>query len=387
MVKSSLTEGAESAVPNAERLLASSGMDTKRNPFFTLAIPHYKHHRYLEVVLDSLFEQTYKGFEILISDDCSPDDSNAVIPSLLQKSDCAFRYYAQTVNLGYDRNVRFCLRAARGRYVFLLGNDDALAGPDTLEKVAAMLHELDLPEVVFTNYEDWDSGEVVRRAHGTCALGAGAAVAVTHFRSFSFVSGLIYDQAAAVRHETDRWDRSIYYQIYIACRVIAAGGRLGALDLCAVRKDVRIEEQTVPNYASKWANEPWSLQSRHSGLESVIRVTGDAVLPLVPKGEESKRLRRIVATVFASTYPFWLFEYRRLSNWSFAAGIARGMWPGRLLAEYQLAWQDRLYLWLLYLSVTAAGLLTPVWILGGLRRWLANEFRRQHQVRPSTVHS
>lgn len=369
-----------------ERLLASSGVLTGDTPFLTVAIPHYKHRRYLEVVLDSLFEQTYKDFEILISDDNSPDDSNTVIPSLLQRSNRAFRYYAQTINLGYDGNVRFCLSAARGRYVFLLGNDDALAGPDTLDKVATMLRELDLPEVVFTNYEDWDSGEVVRRALSTCALGAGPAVAVTHFRSFSFVSGLIYDQSSAVKHETDRWGSSIYYQIYLACRILAAGGHLGALDLCAVRKDVRVEGHTVPNYASKWANAPWSFQSRHTGLDSVIRVTADAVLPLVPKAEQPTTLRRIVAKVLMSSYPFWLFEYRRVSSWSFAAGVARGMWLQKLLAEYKPAGPD-LYLWLLYLSVTAAGLLTPVSLLNGVRRKLARSFRRQQQSRLSTVRS
>lgn len=384
MVKSLLTKGTELAMPVAEPLLVSSCMETKTKPFFTLAIPHYKHRRHLEIVLDSLFAQTYKDFEILISDDCSPDDSNAVIPSLLEKSNRAFRYYAQTVNLGYDGNVRFCLRAARGRYVFLLGNDDALAAPDTLDNLVELLRDLDLPEVVFTNYEDWNSGELVRRALSTTALGAGPALAITHFRSFSFVSGLIYDQAAAVRHETDRWDRSIYYQIYIACRILAAGGRLGALDLCAVRKDVRVDGQTVANYASKWANVPWSFQSRHTGLDSVIRVTADAVLPLVPKAEQQITLRRIVAKVLMSSYPFWLLEYRRVSSWSFAAGVARGMWPQKLLAEYKPVGPD-LYLWLLYLSVTAAGLLTPVSLLNGVRRRLARYFRRQQQSRLSTL--
>ncbi len=367
----------------AERLPASFGEAT---PFITIGIPHYKHRRYLEIVLESLFSQSYRDFEILISDDASPDDSNAVIPALLEKSGRPFRYYAQPANLGYDGNVRFCLRAARGRYVFLLGNDDALAGPDTLDKVDAKLRELDLPEVVFSNYEDWHSGEVVRRALGTGALGAGPAVAVNHFRSFSFVSGLIYDKAAAVRHETDRWDQSIYYQIYLACRILAAGGRLGALDLSTVRKDVTVEGHTVPNYASKWANAPWSFQSRETGLESVIRVTADAVLPLMPKAEQRSTLRRIVAKVLMSSYPFWLFEYRRVSSWSFAAGVARGMWLRKVLAEYKPTRPD-LFLWLLYLSVTAAGLLTPVRLLSGVRYKLARLFRRQQQSRLSTVRS
>lgn len=369
-------------VPFSERLLASS-VAQSASPFFTIAIPHYKHRRYLEIVLESLFAQTSKDFEILISDDCSPDDSNAVIPLLLGKSNRSFRYYAQTTNLGYDGNVRFCLRAARGRYVFMLGNDDALDSPDSLERVAALLRELDFPQVAFTNYGEWGSTSVVRRALSTAALGAGPVAAITHFRSFSFVSGLIFDQALAVQHETDRWDQSIYYQIYIACRILASGGRLGALDLCAVRKDVRVEDRTVPNYVSKWAHEPWSLQSRHTGMDSVIRVTSDAVLPLVPQSTRSKTLRRIVAKVFVSTYPFWLFEYRRVSNWSYAAGIARSMWPGKLLKEYSLRFRDRAFLYGLYALVTIAGLSFPHAILKPMQSWLADFVRRLQQSRPA----
>jgi glycosyltransferase involved in cell wall biosynthesis len=368
-----------------ERLLASSGAATDATPFLTIGIPHYKHRRFLEAVLDSLFAQSYRDFEILVSDDCSPGDSKAVIPALLEKSERPFRYYAQPTNLGYDGNVRFCLRAARGRYVFLLGNDDALADPDTLDKVAAKLGELDLPEVVFTNYEDWESGEVVRRALSTCALGAGPAVAVTHFRSFSFVSGLIYDRAAAVRHETDRWDRSIYYQIYIACRILAAGGRLGAMDLCAVRKDVRVEGHTVPSYASKWANAPWSFQSRHAGLDSVIRVTADAVLPLLPERQQSAALRRIVAKVLLTTYPFWLFEYRRVSNWSFAAGIAREMRPWKLLKEHQSRHFDSAYLYALYALVTVTGLVFPLALFKPASSRLAELVRYLQQSSAATA--
>ncbi|GEM_PF-443711 len=372
--------------PLAESWPPTSEVETRTKPFITVAIPHYKHRRYLEIVLDSLLTQTYNDFEILVSDDCSPDDSCEVIPSLLQKSDRVFRYFAHPKNLGYDGNVRFCLGAARGRYVFLLGNDDALASPDTLDNVAAMLRDLNLPEIAFANVEDWASAELTRRAQGTRLLGMGPAAAVTHFRSFSLVSGLIFDQAAAVNHETDRWDRSIYYQIYIACRIIAAGGRLGALDLCAIRKDVRVEDRTVPNSESKWANERWSFQSRHTGLDSVIRVTADAVLPLVSKTEQSKTLRRIMARVFLSSYPFWLFEYRVVSNWSFAAGIARGMWPGKLLAEYDLSLHDRLYLWLLYFGVTFAGLLAPIKMLAAIRVRLAEFIRRRQQARLVAVH-
>ena len=374
------------ATPYADRLLAGADAAGASRPFVTVAVPHYKHRRYLEAVLESLFAQTYEDFEIVVSDDRSPDDSNAVVPPLLEASGRRFRYYAQPENLGYDGNVRFCLNAARGRYVLLLGNDDALAGPETLATVAAGLHELGLPEVAFTSFEDWATGAVVRRARGTCLLGVGPGAALKYFRTFSFVSGLIYDRDAAARHETDRWDKSVYYQIYLACRIMAAGGRLGALALSAVRKDVRLDGRTVPNYATRAAEAKWSFRARHTGLDSVIRVAADAVLPLLPAAGRSRARREIVAQVFMITYPFWLFEYRRAANWSYAVGIARGMWPRGLLAEHPLNPADYVYLWLLYLSVTLVGLTFPASLFERVRDRLSNLVRRRQQM-PAAVAS
>ena len=372
----------KASIPSEERLLASRAATREAAPFITVAIPHYKNRRYLEVVLASLFAQTFDDFEILVSDNASPDDSRAVIPPLLQESGRPFRYYVQPSNLGVDGNIRFGLGAAQGRYVFLLGNDDALREPTILQDVASLLRQLDLPEVAFTNYEDWASGKVVRRAHSTRLLGAGPPAAVQYSRTFSFLGGLIYDRTAASRHETDRWDGSIYYLIYLANRILAAGGRLGALDVCAVRKDVRVDGQTVPNYASKWADAPWSFQSRHTGLDSVIRVTAGAILPLLPQAQRSKTLRRIVAQVLTFPYPYWLFEYRRVANWGFAVGIARGMWPATLLAEHNLRRRDRLYLWLLYLAVTFAGLVIPATLFNRMRSGLADFVRQRQQLAP-----
>jgi glycosyltransferase involved in cell wall biosynthesis len=318
---------------------------------------------------------------VLVSDDRSPDDSNQVIPPLLQKSGVPFSYYSQDKNLGYDGNVRFCLAHAHGRYVMLLGNDDALAGPNTLSRIRQALNEVGDPDVAFVNFEDWsDPSAVVRRAVSTRSLGTGPDVSIRFFRSFSFVSGLIFRQALCVEHETDRWDQSIYYQIYIACRLIAAGARLAALDIVALRKDVRIDGATVVNYATKVAGARWSLDARHTGLESVIRVTQDAVLPYLPPEQRSAALRRIINQVYMVTYAFWLFEYRRVGNWSLSAGVARGLWPGRLLGEYpQLSPLDRLRVWQTYAAVSAAGLSLPAGLFERHRVRLAALIRRLQQ--------
>lgn len=348
-------------------------------PFFTVAIPHFKYRRHLEIVLESLFQQDHERFEILISDDASPDDSNAVIPGVLAKSGRQFRYIAQDQNLGYDGNVRFCLDQARGEYVLLLGNDDALKDERTLTSIEEQLRALGLPEVAFTNYEDWHTGAVVRRALRTQVLGKGPEVALRFFRSFSFVSGLLYNRDLAVANETDRWDRSIYYQVWLACRLIAAGGRLAALDVPAIRKDVRAEGKSVVNYVAKWSNAEWSFKPRHTGLESVIRVTADAVAPYLTKAERSGALRRILLPILSVTYPYWLFEYRRVANWSFSVGIARSLVPSDLLREHELAFADRLLVWSTYGLATIGGLSIPVVLFDSLGARVANAIRRIQQ--------
>jgi len=74
---------------------------------------------------------------------------------------------------------------------------------------------------------------------------------------FQLHQRLDFDRTSAAQHATDRWDQSVFYQIYLASRILAAGGRLGALDISAVRKDVQINGHRVPTtYASRWRKHP-----------------------------------------------------------------------------------------------------------------------------------
>ena len=369
-----------------ETTLLESNISLDTAPFFTVAIPNYNRRRYLEVNIQSLLEQTFEDFEILISDDNSKDDTNEVIPSVLKASGRQFSYYAQPVNLGYDGNVRFCLREARGRYVLMLGNDDALVDNDTLQKVADMLRSLDMPEVAITNYEDWESGVVTRRAYSTCVLGSGLSTATHFFRSFSFTSGLIFSREQAAKHETSKWDASVYYQIFLACRIIASGGHMAALDVSVVRDNIRLQGEIAANtYAKRYENAPWSMKVHHTGLDSVARVTIDSLLPFVHPSQKSATIVKVFNQLLCITYPFWLFEYRRLANLGYAIGIARDFWPGKRLAEYDLRLVHRLYLWGLYGFITAIGLTVPAFLFNGIRHNLADFVRRfrQNQDLPS----
>ena len=349
-------------------------------PFFTVAIPQYNRRRFLEVGLESLFAQDSQDFEILISDDHSSDDSSTVIPAILQASGRVFRYLRQPRNLGYDANVRFCLLNARGRYVLMLGNDDALASPDVLSRLKDEIQSLGFPQVCVTNYCDWGTGVVTRRVFGTRDLGSGPRVAEHFFRLFSFTSGLIFERCVAALHDTDRWDASIYVQMYLACRIVASGGSLGGLDTVAVKDHIRLEGELVPEtYRVKYRNAPLDFAAKHTGLDSVVRVTVDAIAPYVPEDEKSGSIRRIFSQLLTITYPFWLFEYRQLANWGMGFGVARDLWPGKQLAEYDLKPADRLRIWALYAGVTCIGLVFPASLFNRHRHAIASFVRSRRQ--------
>lgn len=367
------------AVARSAELIGFSDGD-QQAPLITIAIPHYKHRRYLELVLESLANQTSRQFEILVSDDCSPDDSNQVIPGALSETGLPFNYYAQKCNLGYDGNVKFCLRSAEAPYVMLLGNDDSLANKNVVTDVLNALCALDSPEVAVTNYCQWDSQSIItRRVTRNGIIGSGPDAALANFRLFSFVSGLIYKRAAAIAHETDRWDDSVYYQIYIASRIIASGGRLAGIDRIAVAKDVEIDGKGVPNYATKYINEPWSVRPHDGGLLSVMRVTIDAVQPFIPAEGRSRAIAEVARQMLMSSYSFWLFEYRRVANWAFAAGLARALRPGRAFSEYSLEAKGRLTLLFTWIACTAIGLLAPLQALAFMKERAAKLLRSRQQ--------
>jgi glycosyltransferase involved in cell wall biosynthesis len=355
------------------------GMQEQR-PFFTLAIPHYKRREFLEVNLRHAFRQDFIDFEILLSDDHSPDDSAEVIPPQLEAWGGAFRYIRQPSNLGYDRNVRFCLNEARGLYVLLLGNDDALATPTTLSELKRALEETSFPDLCVTNYKDWHTGQVTQRAFSTQVLGQGPKAAAHYFRSFSFTSGLVFKRDSVMAHDTSAWDRSIYIQIYLACRVLAAGGTLAGANVVAVLDHIRLDGKLVPEtYRVRYANAALSFKHKHTGLDSVARVSVAAITPFVSDRDKSKVVRGIYNQLLTITYPFWLFEYRQVANWGMAWGVARDLWPAHQLAEYQLSIADRLYLWCVYLAVTFVGLVFPARLFNRFRSSISGWVRRRRQ--------
>src|SRR3990167_9273045 len=100
----------------------------KSDPLISVVIPTYNRAKYLDKCLRSVLIQTDCDFEVIVSDNASPDNTPAVINGFL--SDERIRYLRNKSNLGILENIYQVTRAARGQYIFYLSDDDYLLPGD-----------------------------------------------------------------------------------------------------------------------------------------------------------------------------------------------------------------------------------------------------------------
>ena len=93
---------------------------------FSFVMPAFK-SRFIKDSIQSILNQTYKDFELIIVDDCSPDNIRAVVDSF---HDERITYIRNEQNIGGKDLVgqwNNCLKHARGEYVILATDDDTYA--------------------------------------------------------------------------------------------------------------------------------------------------------------------------------------------------------------------------------------------------------------------
>lgn len=95
-----------------------------RDPdLISIGMPAYNGEKYIRFALRSILAQTYRNFELIISDDCSSDETAAICKSFAKK-DRRIRYIRQKRRLGFLKNFNFVLGQAKGSYFLWAGNDD-----------------------------------------------------------------------------------------------------------------------------------------------------------------------------------------------------------------------------------------------------------------------
>ena len=92
-------------------------------PLVSIGITTYNKPKFLHRSLEAITKQTYTNLEIIVSDDCSPEENTQKVVQDFAQHDSRIRYYRQAKNLTSATNYRFVLEKATGEY-FLWADDD-----------------------------------------------------------------------------------------------------------------------------------------------------------------------------------------------------------------------------------------------------------------------
>jgi glycosyltransferase involved in cell wall biosynthesis len=94
------------------------------SPLVTIAIPTYNRaESYFPVAFRSALSQTYSNLDIVVSDNCSSDRTQAMVRDI---KDPRVRYFRHDPGIGQKNNYNFCFEQATGSYVLLLHDDDVI---------------------------------------------------------------------------------------------------------------------------------------------------------------------------------------------------------------------------------------------------------------------
>lgn len=120
-----------------------------KTPLVSVIIPTYNRADFIEKAIQSVLNQTYSNFEIIVVDDGSTDSSAQIIQKLAEK-DHRIRYYKLEVNSGVSIARNTGISLVRGKYIAFLDSDD-IALPIWLETGVHFMEQNPQAVVGFTN--------------------------------------------------------------------------------------------------------------------------------------------------------------------------------------------------------------------------------------------
>ena len=117
----------------------------------SIIMPSYNTAPYIRATIQSVLDQTYQNWELIIVDDCSTDNTDEVVAFI---KDDRIRYFHNEKNSGAAVSRNSALREAKGRWIAFLDSDD-LWMPEKLEKQISFM-EKNGYSFSYTNYEEID---------------------------------------------------------------------------------------------------------------------------------------------------------------------------------------------------------------------------------------
>lgn len=138
-------------------------MDTN---LFSIIIPVYNVERYLNKCIESVINQTYKNFEIILVDDGSPDSCPQICDEWAKKDDRIVVVHKENGGSSSARNAG--IKRAKGQYIGFIDSDDYWTESNFLEKIKDIVTENSVDVILFEYKEVDESGNIIKTPRFKC---------------------------------------------------------------------------------------------------------------------------------------------------------------------------------------------------------------------------
>ncbi|MDO4725892.1 MAG: glycosyltransferase [Porphyromonadaceae bacterium] len=219
----------------------------QNNPLISVAMPCYNNAPYVAEAIESMLNQTFTDFELIILDDCSSDNSAEVIKSFTDKR---IVYHRNEQNTGLANNLNIGLQMARGKLIARMDGDD-ISLPERLQTQVDFLEahpDIDLcscgMEMFGKDNQVWIREPDPEDVKITMLFYSPILHASAMWRREAFDRyGLIYRQEAFPAEDYDLW-----------ARAVASGCRLANIPQVLYRYRIHGEQVTKTDDRAKLRN-------------------------------------------------------------------------------------------------------------------------------------
>ena len=118
-------------------------------PKVSICIPTFNQTKYLRKTLDSIFEQDYLDYEVVISDDSTEGDVFKLVESYGLRGH-KIKYYKNNVSLGSPENWNYAVEKATGEYIKIMHHDDWFTTNESLGLFVSFFENNDKLSFVFS---------------------------------------------------------------------------------------------------------------------------------------------------------------------------------------------------------------------------------------------
>jgi abequosyltransferase len=151
----------------------TSTQDSRSTVRVSICVGTHNRAHLISQTLDSIMGQLTDDCEIVVSDDASTDGTEEILSGYLRRC-AALRYFKQGTNLGVDGNYDYLVGVARGRYCWLMTDDDllkpgaiaavltAIQTDPCLITVNAEIKDLSMQRILLPRYNKIESDRVYR---------------------------------------------------------------------------------------------------------------------------------------------------------------------------------------------------------------------------------